>query len=290
MPLGSNPVDPLDKIEAARRKINQIEAKGEEGRLAVRFVRDSFAETVDRMIDVPLMSGDPATLQTFEQNREKLARLRSITRKSPNEDADATVARLTNGGGKIADMANWLVGSARTQPPHRAFKVSERLKEQFKEEDWGALRQATVARLMQPRMVDGKQLSESQSADDFMKFMHGRGERLMTTMFSKKERDLMARIGNTVRLQGKQAGPTVKPMLAQLGVMVGTKPSRTMPALEFDKRFDALDTTDPTYPVDDAALMDGIRRRQHMIDSMQGNGNVPPLLGDMVLPVAPYRP
>jgi hypothetical protein len=288
MPL-ANPLGPLDKIETARRKINQIEVKGEEGRLALRFVKDSFAETVDRMIDVPLMSGDPATLQTFEQNREKLAQLRSITRKSPNEDADATVARLTNGGGKIADMANWLVGSSRTQPPHRAFKVSEKLREQFKEEDWGALRQATVARLMQPRMVDGKQLTESESADDFMKFMHGRGERLMNTMFSKKERDLMARIGNTVRLQGKQAAPTVKPMLAQLGAMVAPrmKPPTISP-LEFDKRFGAGDV-DMTYPVDDAALMEGIERRQRMINSMEGTPG-PALQGQMVLPVIPYRP
>src|SRR5688572_7888808 len=108
MPLAASPADPLDRIDTARRKINQLQAKGDEGRRAVRFVKDTFAETVDRMIDTPLMSGDPATLQTFEQNRERLARLRSITRKSPNEDADATVARLTNAGAKVGDMANWL--------------------------------------------------------------------------------------------------------------------------------------------------------------------------------------
>lgn len=292
MPLASNPADPLDRIDQARRKINQMEAKGDEGRMAIRFVKDTFAETVDRMIDTPLMSGDPATLQTFEQNRERLARLRSITRKSPNEDADATIARLTNAGAKVADMANWLVGSARTQPPHRAFKVSERLKEQIKGENWDALRQATAARLMQPHMVDGKPVPEKDSADDFMKFMHGRGERLMTTMFSKKERDLMARIGNTVRLQGKQAGPAVKPMIAQLGAMLAPqKPASTISPLEFDKRFAGTEGPgmNQGFPVDDDAYMRALIQRQHLINTVGGHPNDLPLQGELAAPF-PSRP
>ena len=119
--VATKPADPITRIEAARRKINQIEVKGEEGARAVRFVREAFDETVEKLVDLPLMSGDPDALASIEANRDRLARVRSRARQSPNEDADAVLTRMTTNDATLGHVASWIVGSTKAQPPTRAL-------------------------------------------------------------------------------------------------------------------------------------------------------------------------
>lgn len=211
------PADLIAPLEQARRRVNQLSAEGERGRLVVRFAKEAAAETVERTVDRTLMSGDPAALAQLEAGRERLARLRSANRRASRDDTEDTLHRLTDARATPGHMAAWLYGSSRAQPAIRAVRVAERLKQTMDRETWASLRQATLDRAMQAR---GEGVPPQQSADDFLKFMNGRGERLMTAMFSKNERDLMARIGNTVRLQGEAAAPAVKPLIARLGAMI----------------------------------------------------------------------
>jgi hypothetical protein len=210
-------MDIVASLEHGRRIINAMEGKDDRSRLVARFAKEAFAETVERTVDTALMSGDPKALEPYVSNRERLAGLRSKTRRGSRDDTDDILRRLTDAQATPGHMAAWLSGATKAQQPIRAVRVAERLKETLKPEEWSTLRQATADRVMQAM---GPEASASASADDFMKFLHGRGERLMTVMFNRNERDLMSRIGNTVRLQGEAAAPAVKPLIARLGAMI----------------------------------------------------------------------
>jgi hypothetical protein len=213
----TGPADPIAPLDQARRRVNQLSGEGERGRLAVRFAKEAAAESVERTVDRALMSGDPAQLAQLEGNRERLAQLRSANKRASRDDTEDTLHRLTDARATPGHMAAWLYGATLAQPPIRAVRVAERLRETMPKETWATLRQATADRVMQAR---GEGVPPQQSADDFMKFMHGRGERLMTTMFSKNERELMGRIGNTVRLQGEAAQAAVQPLAARLQALL----------------------------------------------------------------------
>jgi hypothetical protein len=207
----------LAALDQLRRKVAQLPADGD-SRTMVRFAKEALAENVERTIDRALMSGDPAEADALVRARDKVAKLRATTRRSSRDDTDDTLHRLTDAGATPQHMAAWLAGSTRAQPPIRAIRVAERLKETLPAAEWSTLRQATADRVMQAGAG-----TPTDSADGFMKFLHGRGERLMTVLFSKNERDLMARIANTVRLQGDAAEPAVKPIIAQLGAILSAQ-------------------------------------------------------------------
>jgi hypothetical protein len=207
----------LEGIEQMRKRLSSFrkDAYGSgnaaDGR-AAQAVLDAFDSHIEQAINSGAFKGDPRAVQAWNTARAAHADYKATFSAGKNDPIGRVVEKILgtrNNPAAIAnDVADFMYGSAGTNPSSINVGVTQRLKKTFGEQspEWAAIKQGLWSRLAEAG-EGATEFGAGKVAQRLNKFLNADGKEMANIVFSGAERDMLKQYADLMRaIEVPQAG------------------------------------------------------------------------------------